>query len=181
MNITAIEDALYAWATGVTAWPAVFAEQNAPRPGDGFQDTKPYVTIRLGTSARIAQDFVDVPDAATLDQAIIGNREFVVMIQTYGPGARQTAENLRSSFSKPSVQAAFRAASLVYVDSENVENITELLVSEYEERAILDFTIRTAEELTDEPGVIETVNGQGTIKDPTGATVLTPDFTVTIP
>ncbi len=162
----------------MSTWPIMWAEQNAPRPGDGVDITKSHITLRLGAGARVGQDFVDTPNVSGIAN-VIGNRDLTLSVQAFGPGARQELEDIRSSLSRPTIQDLLRAGDIVYRDAFPVQNVAALLESSYEERASLDVLFGTHEELTDDLGYIDTVNGSGDLKDATGAVVQSTTFSVT--
>jgi len=175
MNITTIENALFDWADAQTTLDVVWVDENAPRPDD------PYFSLRMMNSARIGQDFVDVPDGTTELATITGNRDIIIEVQSYGAGAWSAIEGMRTSLSKPSVQAALRANGLVYVDSTPITNLTLPIESRMEERRVFEATFRTAEQVTDDLGVIETVNVGATVKDTDGSTAYSGTITVPEP
>lgn len=146
-----LQDAIYDFvSTAIGSVPAIWADNNGPAPDDAT-----YVTMRINGLSRVAQDYTSPPDETTLDRNITGNREFMLMLQSIGPGSIQLLETIRCELQKFSVLESLRADGLVYVDEESIQNITQLDDSKFVERGALDIRFRLASITTTDDGAIE--------------------------
>lgn len=167
MNITTIQDALYDFVDGVTTWPVIWAEQNAPAPDD------PYLTLRLDSFSKIDQDdqtHANISGVVT----VTGNREFILKVQAYGVGAIGQLTVLDSALELFTKLESLRKSSIVYVRSEGVTDLTDLVETRYRGRASLDIVFRIAENQTDTIGLIEKAEGEATYERPVGADIVVP-------
>ena len=80
MNWTAIQDALYDFVDDISSWNVEWAEQNSPASDD------PYITMRLTTVPKVGQDDHTLANASGV-VTVTGNREFILGLQAFGPGA----------------------------------------------------------------------------------------------
>ena len=171
MIVSALNHGIYTWLDGATTWPVVLMEQNAPRPNTS------YVGWRLGNSKRIAEDYEGSPDAGG-DSTIVGNREMIAEVQAYGSGARQQLENCRDALSKETVRGTLADSSCCVVEATDVQNLSTVLNSSYEERALLEVRFRTWSEMVDQIGWIEHVRGDGTVVGPDSSAAWTGPLSV---
>lgn len=172
-----IRDTLHDWidanTTGLNA--IVRLEQNNPRPA------LPYVGYRISGLDKIGHDYVERPE--DLQEArVSGNREFTVEIQHFGSGAIDRLEGLRSSLEMPAQRVLFDAQGIAFVDDLGITDISQLLDTRYEERALLELRFRVGTDYTTITGQIDTVKIDKTFKDAEGTTVYTePDYTIPKP
>lgn len=174
IDIALLKDNLFDWVDSVTSYgdsKIIWLDQNVPRP------EKPYIGMRITPFVQVGQDYVGHPDNAG-DANINGNREFTLMIQHYGVGSVQVLENLRSSLQKPTIQESLREDGIVFVDRLDISDISELFDNEYEERATMDLLFRIAQSITDNVGVIESTNIEGTYYAPDLSTITINSFSV---
>jgi len=151
-----IQTAVYAWASGQTNRPVIFRDQ------DGKQPTPPYVTIKAIATSREGQ--ADLGDSVSED-GIITIRQgmlFTLSVQTYGDDTLGLINALRNSLNKPTVQNALRADGICYVQVLNEPtDISEVTGTTWQQRATMDVQFRTDVEITDDVGLIETVQFTG--------------------
>lgn len=134
-DLHVIEDAIYGWEQIVLpSVPAIWMHQNAPRP------LVPHVTLHMKTINSKGVDAF-LPDT----DEIVGNRNFVLMIQGFGLGAMGFMEALKTSLEKPSIQLYLTQNNLVFVDRLAINCISEVVDSRWEERAQLDLLMRFAQ------------------------------------
>jgi len=158
MNIDQIKTALRTWVVDNTALAesnVVFANQNAPRP------SRPYITIFVTTTPLSEHANVGAPDDD--GDAVIENETAVMAsIQCFGDTAYGVLEGLRGSLEKVTVQQALRAAGLPYIRTlSGVADLTETVGTQFEGRAGMDLEFRAVATVTDNVGVIESVEGTG--------------------
>lgn len=175
-----IEDAVYTWVQVSTGQTVIFAEQGPPRP-----DT-PYLTIKVNGPVSVGfdegrglADPTGAPDPAV--QTYRGEREVSVSVQAFGAGALDYARAAARALSTETTRSQLAAASLFHRGIvPAVNELTELLETEFEERAQFDATLGFAEEYTDDVYLIEDVEGQGTFENPPRLDRVEP-FTVSKP
>jgi hypothetical protein len=158
-----IQRAIYYWVKQETAGvipqeQIIWRNQSEPLP------PRPCVTMRI-TSGPRRTGYSDNIHYLMGDQFIIGGqRVLVVSIQVFGnmkvsrPMAYQLACDLSASLSKLTVLDKFRAAGIAVFDQGDPLNITALEETEFEERAAFDLTLGVAENVLDDPGVLERAN-----------------------
>ncbi|HXK36155.1 MAG TPA: hypothetical protein VJ553_01065 [Candidatus Paceibacterota bacterium] len=177
-TMTQIKSALWDWIeTAVVGTDAagrtIFDSQGKPRP------ERPYADISIDSIASIGPD-ERRPIDDDGDRRITGTRIARVMVQTYGTDALQLAETIRSSLMLKAVLSALRIAGLVFLATENVQDITALLDTDYEERAAVEVRFAFVSDQTENVGWIETVEGEYSYEKPDGTVVLEDDFSVDI-
>lgn len=157
LNITDIEDALYAWASGVSGLTTIFANFNGPRP------ESPYVLINIISSTPVGieehKDTLLGDDSIDIDYSNVEN--IFVSINTYYAGAYQTATKLKDSLGRVTVNDQLFLAGLGYNRATVVNDIPEEINSQWEERAQFDcffFTRSLDEENIETIKQIETTN-----------------------
>jgi len=173
---------LFNWVTAnvPAGMPVIMLNQNAPQP-TAVGVPVDYVTIYISSANQIGFDYVQNPlsDAGITNQ--VGDREFMLSLQAYGGNALTVLENLRTSLQKSSVLSSLRAVGLVYVDWYAITDLTQLIDSRFQNRAVWDSRWRIAQVYTDTVGVIDTAVVTETIKDQTGTVVYTQIITIPQP
>lgn len=131
----------------------IFADQNTPRPA------LPYTTIKIGSFRRVNKDHYSDPDNSGI-QTVKGDREFTVSIQNLGradcvnflndvAGKLQLTTNIDKFMAKKI--SCFNTGQALDVSA--VINNTTI-----EKRANLDIFMRVKSSMTDNVGIIDTVN-----------------------
>lgn len=157
---TAQRKALTDWVTArAPGLKVMWADQDAPAPATT------YVTLRPATSTSIGEDYEGAPNDQGVME-VVGNREWMLYMQAFGKGALDALQLLRDTLRLPSVQAAFEAAGFAFIDAERVENLTQLIGQNMNERGALDVRFRGNSSLTDTVGLIENVDITATLSDP---------------
>jgi hypothetical protein len=167
MSWTAIESAVQNWvegATGLDDAHVIFAEQNAATPAGDF------ITIRLGDTVALgAYDRVEVihrpenPPGEEVELTSHGCRELTVSIQaftveTHGDASgRALLSKVRNALALPAVREALRAVGLAPFDSGSVRNITALVDTDFQGRAIFEARFNLTESAVERTTFIETV------------------------
>jgi len=147
-DLNVIENVIYGWEQIVLpSVPAIWMHPNAPRP------LVPYVALHMKT---INSKGVDVFLLDTNE--VVGNRDFVLMIQAFGLGSMGFLESLKTSLEKPSIQLYLSQNDLVFVDRLSINDISEVVDSRWEERSQMDLLMRFAQVDSDDPGTIEHVD-----------------------
>lgn len=166
---------LYNWAVAniPSGMPVVYLYPNAPRP------TVDYLSLYISTVTQIGWDYVQGPLANDGIAQQVGDREFTLQIQAYGGDPITVLQNLRTSLQKQSVLDSLRVNGIVFANWFQINDVTELVDSRYEQRGSMDILFRIADIYTDNLGVISTVELQEVYLNPSGDEVY--DETITIP
>ena len=174
--INKIKMGVVAWIRSVLGDPAynvIYMRRNAPRP------IRPYFAFDIISHRQVGQDAVWLPDELNYRVPVLGNREFTLTIQGYGPGVYENALELRDSLEIPEVHNAFKAYGFFPFNWEPVLNITGLDNSEFEERVSFDLFCRTDKYRVYTSDIIETVEGAGRYKNPPKSDIVE-QYTVTV-
>lgn len=180
LNLVLIQDAIYDWIEGITQ--GVFPEgeegehiqwmdQSAPL------QARPLVTLKIidgprpiGRSANL---FFNPDESTKLNPFSVGMQmEMTLSVQVFGntnihrPMAMQLSMDLNSSLMRQSVLDKLKAAGISVQEVGRPRNLTALEETAYEERSGFELTLGLAQNLIDQPGVIETVNLE--IETPSG-------------
>lgn len=171
LDLVKVQDALYDWIknemTGVIPdEQIIWRNQSEPLP------PRPCVTLRIMDGPRPVGR--DGSVTAQLDGTFnVGvQEEMTVSIQIYGnsqvhrPLAYQAAVDLNSSLLKTQVRGPLSVAGIGIQEVGQPVNLTELEESEFEERAGFSIQLGLAQNVVDDPGVIETANVTKTISAP---------------
>ena len=163
LSLAAVKLALYHWVkreceSVIPADQIVWRNQSEPMP------PRPCVTMKI-TSGPKRTGYSDNVTYLSGDNYIVGGqREMVVSVQIFGntqihkPMAYQLAIDLNASLSKVTVLDRLRASGVAVFNQGEVDNITALEETEFEERAAFDVLLGVAENVVDDPGIIEHVN-----------------------
>lgn len=166
MTTTAnIEAAVYTWVSVATGATVIFVDQNKPRPAT------PYLTVRVGTVTSFGHDerrgMTDPGAPELAEQTYRGDREVTVSIQAFGTGAMDLARAAARALGTETTRAQLAASGLCHRGIiPTVNELTQLLETDFEQRAQFDATLAFGKDYTDDVALIETVEGQGTFQDP---------------
>ncbi len=158
-DLSAIQQALYDWATRITGGQAIFEYEAGTKPG------KPFVSINVvGPMKPGFTDSVRGKNTGDKDFEQSGQRKFMVSINVYDDlDAITWAQALQSSLDNPVEIAYFREADIGLGDAGDVNDLTEVLDTKYERRAQFDFTIFYATNIPFTDEIIETVDYQNNL------------------
>lgn len=168
---TQIEDALHAWATQAAGGvPAIWVRQKvkAPVPGLSLQLDGPR-TLSPVPERWHEQAPADPPPAA--GQEIIhsarDNQSWALHIQartatsTGDADAASLLMALKNSLKLMSTIETLRAASITVAEVGDVQDVSAVIETDWQDRAALTILIWTADVSTERSTYIETVEGQG--------------------
>lgn len=153
INLETVKTDLYNWAKAQLPvnYPVTMYYENAPRPAYD------YVTINITNYAQIGQDYTPRPTDDDGDVEQVGDREFTVQLQAYGGNVFDILETLRYSLQKQTVLDTLRADGIVFVQQFPIQDITELVNTQFEKRATMDIVFRMGQTYDDVLGSIDTV------------------------
>lgn len=168
-----VEQALRLWirtATGFDEGHVIYDDQDGARP------TKPYAAIHIGDVVPIGiVDPVETvynsgqPNGSEISMRATGMREFHASIscftdQTRGDGAaRAFLARAQTALSLPSVRDALSLAAVSPFDVGPVQNVSAVLGTKFESRAVLDIGFYTLQSFTEYTGYIGSVGIKGDI------------------
>lgn len=167
INFSSVKDSLYSWAFTQLGGnvPVVYYFPNAPRP------TVDYISLYLSTFDQIGWDWTQNPVDNTGISEMVGDREFNLQVQGYGGDPISMLEILRTSLQKESVLDTLRTAGIVFVSWNKITDITALVDSRFEHRAMMDIRFRIAQIYSDDLGVINNVEVEEIIENSIGTIV----------
>lgn len=135
----------------------IWAYQNSTQPAS------PYITLNITSGLRkLSTTDSLIFDGNTSSFNVSGPRTFNLDVNVYGKNAFAIANDLAISLENPKVTDFFRSKNLsVFGSTPNVINITELLDTIYEERAMFELIFNTTYCINTDLNYIETVEAQG--------------------
>jgi len=149
-------DYIYIWVSANTSALVIFADQNAPRPDEL------YVTLKITGISNIGHREYTAPDYVTGDREIKYEDEITVSIQAYGPDALATIQEIKESLKKESVLISLESNKIAKRRDEPMTNLSAPIDSIIEERWGFDVTFGLANTITENVGVIESIEYEGT-------------------
>jgi hypothetical protein len=155
----------------IPTFPFIWEDQNAPRP------SVPYIAGKISIVRSIGQDYIGAPNASGINQ-ITGNRELMLLLQSFGEGALALLNSLKNASLRDSSRRSFADIGLIVIDDSGLTDISALTDSRIEPRAALDWRIRTTQIITDAPGYIGSVAIEETIFGPDLLTITVDTITI---
>jgi hypothetical protein len=161
MDQTAMENALHAWVSAALAFDVIWADQNAPAPAIPARGGR-YGTIRLtgpfGQGAELASATnLSNPAGQEIEQTVSEQQEWSLSVQVYGANARAQLAGAKLKLQLPAALEALRAAGVAVVDVGDTQDVSALVGSQIETRALMDVRIRTVDSATERTGYIDRV------------------------
>lgn len=151
-----LETDIYALMQPIIGGTVIWADQNSPRP------PLPYSVMKINSIRFVNQDHYSNPDVNGI-QTVKGDREFTLNVQRFGQS--DVTSFLNSVVDKLRITTnidKFMAKKLTAFNTEAVSDISALLdKTAIEKRATVDIFMRYKSSLTDNVGLIETVNVEG--------------------
>lgn len=169
INYETVKKALYDWMISVIPlnMPVIYWQNNSPRP------EIPYVTLFLNNIVMRNQDWTQPRVNTLADANMKGDRQFTLSIQVFGTNDPLTIlENVRSSLQKQSVLDTLRTNGIVFFQSLNIADITEILETQFEKRASLDVLFGIGQTYIDNLGFFDHAQIEQTIKDINGDVII---------
>ena len=157
----ALEDALYTWLTAELAITVIMARQAKPRAS-----STPYATVLVPPPRTVGYDdagqLTDPGAPAYASRAMRGDREATIEVQVLGPLAFDLVRQASNSLNKQVARSALAAAGMAPKDNGTITDLTELLETQFEERAMLEVEMVFADSYTDSVPLIEHATATGT-------------------
>lgn len=165
-NWTTIENAIRVWVKAGSGYgdsAVLWSDQTHARPSGAF------ITVRLGDTVPLGNDEVEVltdlgaDPGEEIELRAVGRRELSVSVQAFTPGVtgssagRGILSTVQTALALPSVRAALDAAGLTPFDVGSVRNISALVGTAFEGRAVLDVRFYTNDTASEFTGYIEDV------------------------
>lgn len=151
INFWTVKLALYNWVVSVTggSMPVIYWQPNSPRPN------VPYITLFISQVTAVNQDWTDSGTDINGSTNMKGDRQFTLEIQAYGGDPLTLMENIRTSLQKQSILDTLRTNGIAFYSSLTINDITELVDSQYERRAHLDVLFGIGQVYADSPGFFD--------------------------
>lgn len=162
INYSLVKQTLYNWASAQvpTGMPVIFYQPNAPRPN------VPYVTLFIASVNQVNQDWSSDEADVNGEIDMHGDRQFTLQVQAYGGSDPLTLlENMRTSLQKQTVLDILRAGGVVFYSSLAINDITNLVDSQFERRAQFDVSLGIGQVYSDNPGYFNTIEIEEIISD----------------
>ena len=126
--------------------------------GNGGRPPLPYLTMKIDSITQIGQDDITEP----ADDGVVtfwNNREFTLSLQGFGEESIIEIERVYNNLKLDEVHTLAMSKDLYIVDVGAIQDITELLDSQYfEQRYSMDIRFRTANSQTESFEWIDKVN-----------------------
>lgn len=164
----AIEDALQAWAVRASGLPAAsvrWADQDATRP------QPPFVELRLdheGGGAPVPeQQTIDNPTPSAGQEILINtitHEDLTLTVHAFtaptvgANSARALASRMKAQIASETEIGIFDDAGIAIVETGPVQNLTAVLETKSEGRAVFDVRLRVADGFTEATTYVETVD-----------------------
>jgi hypothetical protein len=167
----AIEDALYTWLVAELGIEVIMARSGKPRAS-----ATPYATILVPAPMTTggyddAGELTDPNGPPSYgERAMRGDREVAIEVEVLGPLASDYIRQASNSLNKLVARDALAAVGMAPKDNGTITDLTALLETDFEGRALLEVAMVFADSYTDTVPLIEHVTGTGTV-DPGSYTV----------
>lgn len=175
INFNSLKDSLYDWVKSVVSndVDVIFLNENSPRPENQ------YITLQISSFLQIGDDYIPRPlvSDGTVEQ--VGDREFTLQIGSYRGDSLSVLELLRTSLQKTTVLDSLRENNIVFVQQLQIQDLTQLISSQFEPRSQMDIQFRLAQTYDDILSTIESVEIDEIYKND-DSTVYTDTQTITI-
>lgn len=177
LNYQTVKNNLYSWAAANVpmGMPVIYWQPNAPRP------KVPYVTLFLNTITAINQDYSSPDSDANGAIFMKGDRQFTLQMQAYGNDPLTVLENIRSSLQKQTVLDTLRTNGIAFYESLTINDISDLVDSQFERRAQLDILFGIGQDYLDSPGYFDTIEVEEIYIDAVDVVVYDETLTITSP
>ncbi len=184
LPLRAIKSALTDWVKISTSLSdVIWRNQNAGQPA------YPFASLRLQNIVPAHQMDMRVrrDEGDKLFQDVVGYRNLTVSCQiTVGPpddanpeiDAHALLEAAQAGLYLPSVRTKFRTANIAVQNRGSINDIETLVDASWVSRANLDVIVRAAACITEEIGIIETVEVSGTVKRADDTEIIVDPFTI---
>jgi len=154
----------------------IWAEENGSQPVDR------YLSMRVDKNKSVGMDASIYPIDRPGTIYYIGNQEFTFSIMGYGENMINIIQMIIASFmNRIDIRNCLALGSLVFVETLNTENITELWDKRYKEVVSLDMLFRTHQQISEEPGHVDLYEWESKITSNTGDSTIINSGTGNLP
>ena len=176
LNFEDVKTSLFDWASSQVplGYEVIFYYPNAPRP------KSPYVSLYVMNIITVNQDYTYPNTSITGEIQMKGDRQFTLQIQAYGNDPLTVVENLRTSLQKQSVLDTLRSNGIVFYQALSVNDITNLIDSQYEKRAQLDVLMGIGQTYSDNLGFFDEVEIEQEYLSADSTIVYADDIVITV-
>lgn len=158
---------IYTWLKAESGLVVLKVNPVASTAGKPPRPARPYASLRfLNPSSRLGgsvdQQSITMP-AKTV--ATEGMRKAVASINIFGEAAIATLARVRDSLDRPDIVEFFVTAGITILEDGQINDLTELLETQYEERGQMDLTVAFVAGSEVDVKTIEHAEITGTIDD----------------
>ncbi len=158
-SVNEIKLSMKKWLNEELGVPFIYEEQADPRPSE-----RPYGTIRVMNQAQVGGDDVKKPVDALGIRESKGVRSGAMSLNIYGDGANEKMQlAMESMFKETSIRKLWDTYGVSVTTAGDIQNLTGLLETDFEERAQMDVNILYAREYDEDVGLIKHVNIEGEV------------------
>lgn len=149
----ALDNDIYDLLQPIIGGTVIFADQNAPRPA------LPYSTIKISSFRRVNKDHYGNPNNSGI-QTVLGDRELTVSIQNLGRAdCVNFLNDVASKLQLTTNIDKFMAKKISCFNTGQALDVSAVINNtSIEKRANLDIFLRVKSSMTDNVGIIDTVN-----------------------
>lgn len=159
ITTSAIRAALLAWLQAALGITVIYGDQASPRPD------APYASLKLlSIKATGFDDLGDLVEPGTQDHK--GDRVLTASINVFGSGAWDHVRNAANALNTETIMRPLAVVGLAPLRVVGLDDLTGLMDTEWEPRAHFDQEFGLADEYTDDVGLIEHVEMEGTLGSP---------------
>lgn len=174
-TVAQVEDALRTWVKNAAGLGerVIMADQGHARP------QRPYADVKVNAMESRGRD-EQRPIDDDGEREVVGVRAVRATIRTFGANALELSEKIRSALWLETVTDLLRAAGVSFWTAQPSLDLTTAIETSLEPRAVFEALFGVASMQTENVGIIECVEGEGTFLDVAGTTVATMEYGVCV-
>jgi hypothetical protein len=165
LNFNTFDSWIYNWIVPFTGLTTKWANQNGVKPD------LPFLMMDKQTMTTVGHDITLPPDDNGFI-VIASQKELVINFQAFGANSYGELDSIKALTNNPSSQDVLIENGISLVNYFPIQNLTQLVDNDYEERASMDllfrFVIYYGENDEIESGLIKKVNIDATYKNANG-------------
>lgn len=169
MTESALRGYVYTWLASVlsTLWVGDLSARPAGKVAfvwhfePNSRLSTPILEGRMSADDRLGRDTVQPPINTTGhvgEQTVIGDREAMLYLHWFGPGALDGLKTIRNMSEDPLLRPNWLANNFIIVECLGIIDAHQYLDSMQEDGATMDLRLRYSENWTANPGIIEHAN-----------------------
>jgi hypothetical protein len=156
----------------------IYEESSGPRP------PRPYVTLKIiaGPSEKAFDELRPIPADPNKKFDLTGIRQYTVSMKAFGEAAHDILSDLQLCLEAPdSIEFFIRNEDIAVVSRGPVTDISALLETGFETRAVMDVIFNAVVSKVVDPSTIESTEISGTLENADGSDTTVGPFEVPVP